>query len=330
MSQKQQNGTAAPKEDSKAHQALAQEYVALRNAGLVVEAISLSDIHAGLLVRDRMAGLDADLADLMISLRDIGLSNPVRVQRRANNTGYDLIQGYRRLEAFRLLQAETDDAHWATIPALVVPTQEGTAHLYRQMIDENIVRKELSFAEMAMAARNFAADPATEAQTVSDAVPILFQSANYAKRSYIRAFARLLEHVGTSLKYPTALPRNLGLELLKQIESKQLTQGQIKAALSHWDNRSVSDELGVLREMAQVKTVETAIPEVIEQKAMSATQLPYDKTTFDLRLPQGQVKCTATLGRLEIRANRNFSRIDRSNIERAVTTLMNDVPKRMV
>jgi len=324
MTKKRQDEKSSISEDEKAHQALAQEYLGLRNAGLVVEAIPLAELHSDLLVRDRMAGLDADLADLMISLRDIGLSNPVRVQRRLNGQGYDLIQGYRRLEAFRLLLAETGDKQWATIPSLVVPTQDGIAHLYRQMIDENIVRKELSFAEMAIAARNFAADPATEAQTVSDAVPVLFQSANYAKRSYIRAFARLLDHIEGCVKFPTAIPRNLGMELLKQIEAKQISKNQIKAALSHWDNRSVSDELGVLKEMTQVAANEDILPELIEQKAMTSATIPHDKTTFDLRLPQGQVQCTATLGRLEIRANRNFSRIDRSNIERAVTTLMKD------
>ena len=51
---------------------------------------------------------------------------------------------------------------WATIPALVLPDEEDIAGLYRRMVDENVIRKDLSFAEMAHAAQNYAADPATE------------------------------------------------------------------------------------------------------------------------------------------------------------------------
>lgn len=73
-----------------------------------------------------------------------------------------------------------------------------------------MIRKDLSFAEMAHAAQNYAADPATEAQDLSSAVAALFQYAPYSKRSYIRSFAMLLERVGDSLNYPTEIPRDLG------------------------------------------------------------------------------------------------------------------------
>jgi len=244
MTQKQNDGTNSATEGWGAHNALAQEYISLRNAGLVVVPIPLADLHADLLVRDRATMIDNDLTDLMISLRDIGLSNPVRVKRRPAG-GYDLIQGNRRVEAYRALLAETGDKRWEAIPALVMPGQSGMDTLYRQMIDENIVRRELSFAEMAEAARRFASDPTTDAETVTDAVGMLFQSANYARRSYIRAFARLLEHVGDLLKYPSAIPRALGLDLLKQIDTQPSLKQQIKATFSNWDNRSIADELQV-------------------------------------------------------------------------------------
>jgi len=260
----------------------------------------------------------------MVSLRDIGLSNPVRVQRRANGDGYNLIQGYRRYEAYRLLLAETGSRQWRSIPSLILPWQNGLKHLYRQMIDENIVRKELSFAEMAEAARNFAADPTSDTQTVAEALPILFQSASYARRSYIGAFARLLEHIGPILKYPTALPLDLGLQLLRMIETSALSVVQIKAALSNWDNRSVRDELDVLQRMTQMPEVEDKMPEMMEQKALHSPHAAYDLTTFDIRLPTGQAMCTASIGRLEIRANRNFARISRGHIEQAVQSLLDD------
>ena len=305
-------------------QGLRHDQQAMRNAGLVVETIPLSKLHTELLVRDRKAGDDADLADLMVSLRDIGLSNPVRVQARKDGSGFNLIQGYRRLEAYRRLLQETGSDQWLGIPSLIMPPQDGLKHLYRQMIDENIVRKELSLAEMAEAARNYASDPSTDAQTVEDAVPILFQSANYVRRSYIEAFARLLDKIGPYLKYPIAIERNLGLKLLRLLDADVITTVQIKAPLSNWENRSVSDELGVLRQVARIDAVEEPIPELIEQKAMMTHHVQEDMTTFDIRLPQGQVKCTGMIGRLEIRANRNFSRFERSKIERAMSTLMQE------
>lgn len=325
MTQKQKNGHPDTENQAlESDQALAQEYLTLRRAGLVVEKIMLADLHADLLVRDRSTVADADLTDLMVSLRDIGLSNPVRVRRRAVGGGYELIQGHRRVEAYRALLAETGDLQWEAIPALVMPGLTGTDILYRQMIDENIVRKELSFAEMAEAARNFAADPTTDAQNVSEAIPVLFQSANYAKRSYIRAFARLLDQVGTILKFPSSIPRTLGLDLLKQLDAQPTLKQQIKAAFSNWDNRSIADELGVLREMAMMPLLNDPAPELIEHKAMPPQTQPYDGQIFDIRLPQGSVKCTATPGRLEIRADRNFARLKKDALKKVLSSLLDD------
>ena len=60
--------------------------------------------------------------------------------------------------------------------------------LYRKMVDENLVRKDISFAEMAMLALDYAADPGTAVNDPEKAVAVLFKSAGYQKRSYIRTF----------------------------------------------------------------------------------------------------------------------------------------------
>ena len=176
--------------------ALAHEYVALREAGHVVQAVPLEDVHCHMLVRDRLPGDDMELEELVTSIRDLGLSNPIRVLPRPDGRGVELVQGYRRLRAYGQLLEETGQEEWACIPALVLPGAADIAGLYRRMVDENVIRKDLSFAEMAYAAQNYAADPATEANDLSAAIAALFQSAPYSKRSYIRSFAHLLDMVG--------------------------------------------------------------------------------------------------------------------------------------
>lgn len=61
------------------------------------------------------------------------------------------------------------------------------------MVDENMVRKDISFAEMAQLALHYAMDPLTEEHDPEKCGVILFKSAGYQKRSYIRNFIPLVE-----------------------------------------------------------------------------------------------------------------------------------------
>jgi len=301
---------------------LAHEFIALREQGQVVEHIPLDDIHTHLLMRERLDRGDPELADLVTSLRDIGLSNPIRVEARADGQGYELIQGYRRLTAYRRLLDSEGDA-WARIPALVQPRGVDVAGLYRRMVDENVVRKDLSFAEMAHAARNYADDPATGEFDISAAIAVLFQSAAYSKRSYIKSFARLLDAIGDTLAHADAIPRQLGVELARAIDDRPGLAARIRDDLRGWDNRSVADELGVLRRHAGAPDDEVAAPAVPgPARGRGAGRAPSSKTTFDLRTSLGRVKCTAASGRLEIRTDRDFSTMDRDRLERAIAALL--------
>jgi ParB family chromosome partitioning protein len=178
---------------------LAHEYVARRDPGGVVEQIGLDDVHTYMLVRHRFPGDDLELESLVTSIRESGLSNPIRVLTRPDGAGVELVQGYRRLCAYCALLDETGDAQWATIPALVLTGATDIGGLYRRMVDENVIRKDLSFAEMARAAQTYAMDPETGANDLSDAVAALFQSAPYSKRSYICSFAYLLDQIAQEI-----------------------------------------------------------------------------------------------------------------------------------
>src|SRR6056297_95315 len=95
--------------------ALAHELVRLRALGLTAEPVPLEAVDAAKLIRDRKVEPDPDVEDLKESIRAIGLSNPIRVERAGER--YELIQGWRRLHAYRALLAETGDPAFAAIPA---------------------------------------------------------------------------------------------------------------------------------------------------------------------------------------------------------------------
>ncbi|MGY3439917.1 ParB/RepB/Spo0J family partition protein [Marinovum sp. KMM 9879] len=300
--------------------ALAHEFVALREAGNVVEMVPLGDVHTYMLVRDRIPGEDFELAELVTSVREIGLSNPIRVLPRPDGSGYELVQGFRRLGAYKALLEETGDEAWARIPALIMPGAGDIGGLYRRMVDENIVRKDLSFAEMAHAAQVYAADPATEAKDLGAAIAALFQSAPYSKRSYIKSFALVMERLGAVLMFPTEVPRALGVALAKALKDAPEIADMIRLELADDDNRGIQEEMEVLRRYADwgdaPRDMGPPPPKPVKTTGGKT------KTTFHIRSRAGQVKCTASAGRLEIKVDRDFSAIDRQRLERAIASLI--------
>ena len=301
--------------------ALAHEYVALREAGNVVENIPLDRVHTYMLTRDRIPGDDMEMEDLVTSIRELGLSNPIRVIPRLDDTGYELVQGYRRLTAYRRLHADDPDGGWGEIPALIMPGERDVAGLYRRMVDENIVRKDLSFAEMAYAAQNYAADHRTKARDTAEAVAELFQSAPYSKRSYIRSFAYMLDMLPHGvLHYPTSIPRALGVALAREIKERPEIIKMIKEDLKDWDGRSIQQEHEVLRKYTNQLDSDHELP-APKKKAVTETA-GRTKTTFHMQSRAGQVKCTAGPGRLEIKVDRDFSTLDQARLQRAIAALI--------
>lgn len=108
------------------------------------------------LTHDRNTGPDHDLSELVTSIRDIGLSDLIHAVERIDG-GYNLVQGYRRLSAYRALLTDEGGA-WATIPAGFLPRGEAPAKIYSRIVNENIIRKDLSFAEVAITAQIYAAE----------------------------------------------------------------------------------------------------------------------------------------------------------------------------
>lgn len=289
--------------------ALAHEYVALRKEGLIVERVALTQIDASALVRDREEGEDAELEELKASIREIGLSNPIRVAKGEGGR-FELIQGSRRLQAFRALNAAYPGKGFDSIPAGIVDPNQSLDENYRRMVDENLVRKDISFAEMGALARAFAADPATSATTSDDAVAVLFKSASYQKRSYIRSFARLMELIGEDLTEPRGLSRNLGLAVLKRLEDDPGTQAALRKALRRAG--TIEEELAALNSFAAAGQGRA------NSEGSPAKSRARAKTTLRLELGEREVKCIAGSKRLELSGETDFSAYERDRLERAV------------
>ena len=206
-----------------------------------------------------------------------------------------------------------------------MPDGQGLEGLYRRMVDENLVRKDVSFAEMAELARAYAADPATGTDNSDKAVTVLFQSAGYQKRSYIRAFVWLLDRIGDALSYSHEIPRNLGLALKRRLEAEPEVATGIREELAGWENRSVEDELGVLRRWAGAGEGDATVPAGKNASPAPAETSRRARVTFQLPRAEGPAKCTAANGRLEVRLPLDFSTLDRRRLEAAVRALLDQL-----
>ena len=298
---------------------LAHEHVRLKKLGLITDLIPLDAIDTNKLRRDRSSTTDdAEMDDLVESIREIGLSNPIRVEPCGDR--YELIQGWRRLQAYRTLFKDSGDETWSRIPAGMVAPGDDLVTSYRRMVDENLVRKDISFAEMATLARDYAADPEIVCSSVTEAVGELYASAGYQKRSYIRAFAELLDMLEHELLHSEAIPRNLGLAVRRQIGEGNPGLADLQQALRVRPERNAETELSILRGFAGGQIGEQDLPRGEGRAPASAARKA--KTTFRLTAADGEVRCVAASGKLELRAATDFSGYDRRRLEAAVQAFL--------
>ncbi|TVQ57961.1 MAG: replication protein [Phycisphaerales bacterium] len=294
--------------------ALAHEHVRLKKAGLILDMIPTQLIDSTKLVRDRSSAPDESLDELKASIMAIGLSNPIRVEKKADGR-YELIQGSRRLRAFAELEAENGDGRFSHIPAGYVAAGDALATSYRRMVDENLVRKDISFAEMAALARAYVADEGTDCEDIDKAVATLFRSAGYQKRSYIRAFVELLDMLGEALAHPEAIGRNLGLELRRRLDGNPAAVARVKSLLTGAPGRTADQETALLRGF--IDAVEPARPRAPVSKSGRRA-----KTSLRIASARGEFRCLAANGRLDLRGPSDFADVDPRRLEAAVSELI--------
>ena len=229
---------------------------AARDEGRMVIEIPLAEIAPDHLLRDRLAMGAEDLAALKASIAAHGQRVPAEVTPLEGGGGgahYGLISGWRRLQALTALQAETGEARFGVLRALVRPAG-AAAESYTAMVEENELRVGLSYYERA---RLVAELPARgEFADQSAALRTLFGSASRAKRSKIGSFIDIHEALGDLLNHPAEIPERLGLSLVSKLRLGARTQ--IRSALTKAKPANAAEELALLERLARKQDVSRA------------------------------------------------------------------------
>ena len=281
----------------------ARYWKAAQEEGRVLVPLSLDLIDTSDLPRDRLE-LDAvatsdEMDELKSSIRERGQREPVEVFRTADNR-YELKKGWRRLTALRQLWAETGDTRFNHVIARVTIAEEDRVDLYIDMVEENVIRQDLSFAEMAQIAIALANDPAAGVDDAHAAVGRLYRSVHKVKRAYIRSFVTLMQHLGDDLPFPKSVPRDLGVDVARRLSEgfdiTSLRQSLRASPDAETQNRLLRDALS--------RPVEP-----VEKKASARQKLEFRV---------GDNKVTARDGEFRIKSGIDFAAMDRRTLERAV------------
>lgn len=254
---------AAEAAGSAALQEMADTLTRARDTGRLVLDLPLGAIAADHLARDRigarigerMPADDEDMASLRESLRAHGQRSPIEVVALSGALPYGLLSGWRRLAALSALHAETGEARFATVQALV-RRPETAADAYVAMVEENEIRLGLSQYERARVAARAAERgvfPDEEA-----ALRALFASASRPKRSRIRAFVTLYRSLDDQLRFPAAIPERLGLALVERLREGR--GPAIAAALAEAAPETAAAELALLERLARAPAVPRPAP----------------------------------------------------------------------
>lgn len=238
--------------DSSAQAALAALTAELEDArlsGRMILRLALTQIDDGHLTRDRMRAEAEDMADLIASIRERGQQMPIEVTALPNGR-FGLISGWRRLQALRFLAAETGDARFGQVLA-IVRAPETLAHAYRAMVEENEIRAGISYYERARIAAL-----AAEAGVYPDAraaIAGLFAAGSRAKRSKIASFLTIWQALDARLRFAPAISERLGLALAKALEADRDFARRLTDRLRKAQAGSAAEELALLEKALVTK-----------------------------------------------------------------------------
>ena len=272
--------------------------------GRVLLGLAIADIATDDLPRDRLAleevARSDEMEELKASIRARGQKEPVEVYQDAAGR-YQIKKGWRRLTALRQLLDETGDARFAEVIARVETGSVDRLDRYVDMVEENVVREDLTFAEMAQVAITAAADPEVEGQGAEVLVNRLYGALHKMKRSYIRSFVVLLEALGDSLPYPKAVSRNLGVEVVRVLKTGQGDLQGLRAALAN--AQTVEDQ-------------ELVLQTFVSSEPAPKIQRSGKKEKFEFRV--GASKVTARRGECRIVSGKDFTSVPRDRLEKAI------------
>lgn len=300
-----QGSTEAKIEQRRRNSDDAKAFRVAHEEGRVLVAIPLTQISTQDLPRDRLALEDVatsdEMEELKASIRARGQKEPIEVYHGAEGQ-FELKKGWRRFTALSQLFAETGDADFATILARVEGGSQERISRYVDMVEENVIREDLSFAEMAQVAIVAAQDAGVPEESAEALVGRLYGALHKMKRSYIRSFVYLLEALEGALPFPKEVARNLGVDVARALKAGQGDVAALRGDLAR--STTVSEQAAVLAAfLTEAKPATRKGPEVAGEK-------------FEFRV--GSFRVVARKGEVRIVGREDFSSVPREKLERAV------------
>ncbi len=277
-----------------------------QDEGRVLFQLPLADVSTDDLPRDRLAleevAQSDEMEELKSSIRERGQREPVEVYVGPDGR-YQLKKGWRRFTALSQLFSQTGETRFATITARIEVGEDDRISRYVDMVEENVVREDLSFAEMAQVAITAAQDEAVGEIDPAELVSRLYGALHKTKRSYIKNFVFLLGIVGDDLGWPKAIPRNLGVDAARALRTPQEAEA-LRAQLAACG--SAEEQNAALKAFVDARGGQGGKP---VQKAE-----PKQKFEFFV----GKTKVTARQGECRIVSEHDFATMPKKQLEAAV------------
>lgn len=243
-----------------------------RREGRMILELPLESIQLDYLVRDRIVAEDEDMQALRASLAARGQQVPVEVAELAPGQ-YGLISGWRRCRALQQLEAETGEARFTHVNAIIRQPGEAS-EAYLSMIEENEIRVGLSYYERARIVAKAVEQGVFE--TKREGLSQLFHAASRAKRSKIGTFLHIVEALDGALRFPEALTERVGLRLGRALQEDPKLAARLVRALTKEQPASWEAETAcLLRAAGLEKAGKTDTNKAqSEPKSMPAVEAP--------------------------------------------------------
>ena len=284
--------------DSKTLQSAIEERRLL--VSIPLSKISTTDLPRDRLDLEAVASSD-EMDELKASITARGQREPVEVYLDDKGI-YQLKSGWRRLNALRQLYTETDDDKFGSVVARVTASDDERLVQYIDMAEENIIREDLTFAEMAQLAIAAADDPEIDESDPEAVIARLYKNLHKVKRSYIRSFVHLLVVLEHDLKWPKSVARNIGVEVGRALKSEPERGDQLRK---------------ILRACADQDEQNSALHNFIS-KATPKPSKPRRKAKEKFEFHVEGLKITARRGECRILGGDDYSEIPRERLEKAI------------
>ena len=286
----------------------AKEFRKARDEGRVLVSVGVNEIHTSDLPRDRLdlaaVASSDEMDELKTSIQERGQKEPIELYKDQSGR-FQLKKGWRRLTALKQLLEQTGDERFSKVIARVADSEDDRLDLYIDMVEENVVREDLTFAEMAQVCILATQDADLGMADAEAMVGRLYASLHKMKRSYIRSFVYLLKELDGVLFYPKAISRNLGVDVARKLKSASGSVDDLRSVLAQVS--SADEQNAALAAFLTRSDVETGSRSVREKS---------ESVKYEFHV--GSAKITARKGECRILADQDFTLIDRAKLQRAV------------